>query len=77
MLERTFVLRPAELASVALPPMPADDGFEAMRAWHLDVLRMQHQSIPDALSGKRLDAKEDCVQIAITGTDASNTRTTA
>ena len=52
-----------------LPPMPADT--EALQAWHVDVLRLQHASMADALSGRRLDALADCVQIAITGHDAS------
>jgi hypothetical protein len=55
----------------ALPEMPADTSFEAVRAWHLEVLRVQHASIADALSGKRLDVRTQCVQIAITGTDAA------
>ena len=31
-----------------------------MRAWHLEVLRAEHATIADALSGKRLDIFEQC-----------------
>ena len=55
---------------VELPPMPADTGAEAWRAWHLDVMRVQHVSIVDALSGKRLDTLKECVQMAVEGKDA-------
>jgi len=54
-----------------LPLMPTSRAHEAMLAWHVDVLRLQHASMADALSGRRLDALVDCVQIAITGHDAS------
>ena len=54
---------------VQLPPMPAGDENK-LRAWHIDCLRLQHASIPDALSGKQLDTLRDCVPIAITGKDA-------
>ena len=54
-----------------LPPMPTSRAHEAMRAWHVDVLRLEHASMADALSGRRLDVLKDCVQIAITGHDAS------
>jgi len=53
---------------VQLPPMPAG-GENELRAWHVDCLRVQHASIPDALSGKQLDTLRDCVPIAITGKD--------
>ncbi|KOO28318.1 ankyrin repeat and sam domain-containing protein 6 [Chrysochromulina tobinii] len=56
---------------VALPPMPADDGFASMRAWHLDCLRAQHAYIPDALSGKQLSTLTECVPIGVEGHDAN------
>ena len=55
---------------VALPPMPADDGFASMRAWHLDCLRAQHAYIPDALSGQQLSTLTECVPIGVEGHDA-------
>ena len=55
--------------AVQLPPMPASGDTE-LRAWHVNCLRVQHASIPDALSGKQLDTLQDCVPIAITGKDA-------
>ena len=51
--------------------MPADTSYKAMRMWHLAMLRTQHASIADALSGERLDAFTECVQIAIEGTDVA------
>ena len=51
-----------------LPKMP-DSGGEQLLKWHVDCLRVQHASIPDALSGKRIDTREDCVPIAISGKD--------
>ena len=54
--------------TVQLPPMPAG-GENELRAWHVDCLRVQHASIPDALSGRQLDTLRDCVPIAITGKD--------
>ena len=56
---------------VQLPPMPASRTNKTMRAWHLEVLRAEHATIADALSGKRLDPLEDCVRIAVEGVDAS------
>ena len=56
---------------VALPPMPTGANAEALRTWHLDWMRAQHESIADALSGERLDALKGCVQIAVQGTDTS------
>ena len=55
----------------ALPPMPTSATAEALRTWHLDWMRAQHESITDALSGERLDALKGCVQIAVQGTDSS------
>ena len=40
-----------------------------MCAWHVDVLRVQHASIADALSGKRLDTLTECVAMAVDGVD--------
>ena len=53
-----------------LPKMPESGGDELLK-WHVDCLRVQHESIPDALSGKRLDTLNDCVPIAISGKDAA------
>jgi len=55
---------------LALPPMPVDTGFASMRAWHLDCLRAQHASIPDALSGQQLSTLTECVPIGVEGHDA-------
>ena len=49
--------------------MPMDT--TALRTWHLDVLRIQHASIADALTGRRLDTFTQCVSIAIKGKDAT------
>jgi hypothetical protein len=59
-------------SKVALPPMPAAAaaGVAAMRAWHLDCLRLQHAFIPDALSGYRLNTLTQCVPIGVEGHDA-------
>ena len=55
-----------------LPPTPARGASaKVLRAWHVECLRVQHESIPDALSGKRLDTLNDCVPIAISGKDAA------
>ena len=37
----------------------------------MSAMRERHESIADALSGKRIDTLMECVQIAITGRDAS------
>jgi hypothetical protein len=55
---------------LALPPMPADDGFASMRVWHLDCMRAQHAYIPDALSGQQLNTLTDCVPMGVEGHDA-------
>jgi hypothetical protein len=59
-------------SKVALPPMPAAAaaGVAAMRAWHLECLRLQHAFIPDALSGYRLNTLTQCVPIGVEGHDA-------
>jgi hypothetical protein len=58
-------------SKVALPPMPAAAaGVAAMRAWYLDCLRAQHEFIPDALSGYRLNTLTQCVPIGMEGHDA-------
>jgi ankyrin repeat protein len=72
-LEKTLgslQLDSTEGTQVALPPMPVDTGFASMRAWHLDCLRAQHASIPDALSGQQLSTLTDCVPIGVEGHDA-------
>jgi len=45
-------------------PVPV---FETFRAWHTTALRAQHSHIADALSGRRLDALEQCVAIEVAG----------
>ena len=55
--------------AVALPPMPEAATAAAVRAWHVDVLRAQHASIADALSGKRLGTLTECVAMAVDGVD--------
>eukprot|EP00966_Prymnesium_polylepis_P087702 2029416-Prymnesium_polylepis.1 len=55
--------------SVQLPPMPAE--AQSVAAWHLEVMHVQHASIVDALSGKRLDTRTECVQMAVAGKDAA------
>jgi len=58
-------------SKVPLPLMPAAAaGVAAMRAWHLDCLRLQHAFIPDALSGFRLNTLTQCVPIGVEGHDA-------
>ena len=65
-------LESTEGTQVALPPMPAAAaaGMAAMRAWHLECLRLQHAFIPDALSGFRLNTLTQCVPIGVEGHDA-------
>ena len=71
-LQKRLALAGAEASQLALPVMPSDDeGASQLGAWHVDCLRVQHASIPDALSGKQLDTLQDCVPIAITGKDAA------
>ena len=66
-----LLARGGAAAAVALPPMPAGGATEeAVRTWHLEVMRLQHASIVDALSGKRLDTRAECVQMAVEGKDA-------
>jgi len=72
-LEKTLgslQLDSTEGTRVVLPPMPVDTGFASMRAWHLDCLRAQHASIPDALSGQQLSTLTECVPIGVEGHDA-------
>ena len=45
--------------------------FERLRAWHIDVMNMEHSHIVCALSGRPLHALHECVPIAVTGRDAS------
>ena len=54
-----------------LPQLPSNMTSEALREYHENVMRGQHQFITDALSGKRLGALDGCVQIAIQGTSTS------
>ena len=43
------------------------DAFEQLREWWAQSLRAQHSHILDALTGKRLDALEQCVAIDVKG----------
>jgi hypothetical protein len=65
-----LLARSGATTAVHLPPMPSDAAAGAVRTWHLDVMRLQHASIVDALSGKRLDTLTECVQMAVEGKDA-------
>ena len=68
-LQRVLALGGGSGVAESLPPMP--DDADKMCRWHEEVMRVEHQSITDALSGKRLETTEGCVQIAIQGSDAS------
>ena len=63
----------ADVAGEAIPlhpwnhaprELPRSD-FEALRAWWMSVLRLQHSHIADALSGKRLNVLQQCVAIGM------------
>ena len=56
-------------AAVPLPPIPTDATAKALQTWHLEVMRAQHSTIFDALSGKRLDTRTQCVAMAVEGRD--------
>ena len=81
-LQQTLAVASAADALQELPPLPVVaapfDGelpievFETLRAWHTQVLRVQHAHIRDALSGRLLNTLDDCVPIALTGTDAAS-----
>ena len=45
--------------------MPRAD-FDALHVWHITKLKTQHSYISDALSGKRLDALQQCIAIDVT-----------
>ena len=70
MLERTLAIATRDVAEVEVPTMPAHATDEEMRAWHLRVLRAQHETIVDALSGKRIHTLTECVPMALDGKDA-------
>ena len=57
----TLTLHPWNHAPRELPLA----AYEAMRAWWTRDLRRQHSHIPDALTGKRLDALQQCVAISV------------
>ena len=58
-------------AAVQLPSMPEGGASDDdVLAWHLEVMRLQHASIIDVLSGKRLDTRTECVQMALEGKGA-------
>jgi Ran GTPase-activating protein (RanGAP) involved in mRNA processing and transport len=59
----TLTLHPWNHAPRELPHA----AYEAMRAWWAPWLRAQHAQIADALTGKRLDALQQCVAISVTG----------
>ena len=67
-LQPLLALGSATTAVQQVLPMPAD--ATGLRAWHLDVMRAQHATIVDALSGKRLDTLTECVAMALEGKDA-------
>ena len=62
-------LRHGEHVAASLPQISADATFEAVRAQYVQWMRAQHATIADALSGDRLDARSECVPIAIAGKD--------
>ena len=59
----TLMLHPWNHAPRELPHA----AFEAMRAWWAPWLGVQHAHIADALTGKRLDALQQCVAMSVTG----------
>ena len=59
----TLTLHPWNHAPRELPHA----AYEAMRAWWAPWLGAQHAQIADALTGKRLDALQQCVAISVTG----------
>jgi Ran GTPase-activating protein (RanGAP) involved in mRNA processing and transport len=59
----TLTLHPWNHAPRELPHA----AYEAMRAWWAPWLGAQHARIADALTGKRLDALQQCVAINVTG----------
>ena len=62
----TLTLHPWNHAPRELPHA----AYEAMRAWWAPWLGAQHAQIADALTGKRLDALQQCVAISVTGGEA-------
>ena len=84
-LQSTLAIASAGVAAVVeLPPMPpvtAPDAGELpaatyglLRSWHVQALCAQHARIQDALSGRTLATLDECVTIAVTGTDATTSR---
>ena len=67
---RTVDLHPWNHAPLELP----SDGFEKVRDWHLNSLRVQHSHIIDALSGQRLDSLQQLVAIDVKGGSSSAVR---
>ena len=67
---RTVALHPWNHAPLELP----SDGFEKVRDWHLNSLRVQHSHIVDALSGQRLDSLQQLVAIDVKGGSSSAVR---
>jgi Ran GTPase-activating protein (RanGAP) involved in mRNA processing and transport len=57
----TLTLHPWNHATRELP----HTAYEAMRDWWARSLRANHAHIPDALTGKRLDALQQCVAIGV------------
>ena len=57
----TLTLHPWNHAPRELPHAT----YEALSAWWTRELRKQHSHIPDALTGKRLDALQQCVAISV------------
>eukprot|EP00966_Prymnesium_polylepis_P293805 6785137-Prymnesium_polylepis.1 len=50
--------------------MPTNATAKALQTWHLEVMHAQHATIVDALSGKLLDTRTECVAMAVEGRDA-------
>ena len=74
-LHRTLAQRQprSHAEPLAHPQMPIIATHAAVRAWHLDCLRVDHEWIEDALSGRRLETLTDCVKIGVGGQDAAKT----
>ena len=59
----TIALRPWNHAPLQLPS-PA---FEEVHRWYVETLQAQHSHVLDALSGRRLDVRRQCVPIDVSG----------
>ena len=59
----TLALHPWNHAPRELPSAM----FDAVRAWYVNMLRERHSHVLDALTGRRLDVREQCVAIDVSG----------